>query len=763
MIRSPLRAALALCLAVTMLAAAAPPVQRALLTLRVNTIAKSEIIVELQGKNALVRRADLDAAGLHGFPYEQTAKASDWISLDSLAPTLAYRVDDTNLELDLTVTGDRFGDGTVIDVQRRERLALTPPARSAFLNYAVGGASGAGLLLAGEAGTRIGAGVLDGTWNFAARQTAGRNMLRWSVDEPATSKRVTAGDFYTDTGDLGGTVAFTGIGSQRYFGFNTGIVRSVLPGINGIVDSPSVASIYINGTLYRQEMLQPGQFNLQNLPVQNGAGNMQVVVTDAFGRRQSYTKSFYASDALLAPGVTDFSYGLGVLRPSFETAPVSGAGFAGRLAAGVTPDFTAGGRVEFAGRVLSVGPNVAIRLHEGVLGFAGAVSDDAGARGGAGLASYQFTSPRFSVAASLRWESPSYATLSAPASYDRPLTTANLSFGLPLGRDTSVGLSLIGQRFRDAGAQSELQLSQWRTLSQQATLQFTETMSSYNSSRHFGFATQINFIPRTNESASFGASSSDGRTGLTANFDRALAAQAPSLGYDAGVNASPGDASLFGQAQYRWRYGDYLADVNVGNGANDVSFNAAGGLVFIGGRFFASRPVADSYALVDTGVPGVRITANNIELGRTDKQGYLLVPQLESYFGNEISINPADAPVNTEIAASVQHVTPMAHSGAVVKFDLRSVSTITGTLRVRSSGAFAVPAFGIFELSLKGSTRVSDIGEQGEFFFENLPAGDYRGKIQYRGGTCLMTVRVPQSSTPFLKLGTLLCNQRTIR
>lgn len=758
-----LRAVMSLCLGVIMLAASAPPVQRALLTLRVNTVAKSEITVELQGADALVRRADLDSAGLHGFPYERSAKPSDWISLASLAPTLAYRVDDANLELDVTVLGDHFGDGTVIDVQRHEQLALTPPAHSAFLNYAAGGASGAGLMLAGEAGARAGAGVVDATWNFASRQTTGRNMLRWSVDEPASSKRVTVGDFYTDTGDLGGTVGFAGIGSERYFGFNTGIVRSVLPGINGTVDAPSVANIYINGTLYRQEMLQPGQFNLQDLPVQNGAANMQVVVTDAFGRSQSYSKSFYASEALLAPGMTDFSYGAGVLRPSFQSAPVNGAGFAGRFAAGITTDFTAGGRVEFAGRVLSAGPNVALRLREGVLGFAGAFSNDSGARGGAGVASYQYSSPRFSIAASMRWESPQYATLSAPAAYDRPLTSANLSLGLPLGNETSVGISLLSQRFRDAGAQSQLQVSQWRTLSHRATLQITETMSSYNGSRHFGFATQINFIPRVNESASFGAASSDGRTGLTANFDRALGAQETSLGYDAAVNASPGNASLLGQAQYRWRYGDYIADVNIGDGANTASFNAAGGLVFIGGKFFASRPVSDSYALVDSGVPGVRITANNIDLGRTDRRGYVLVPQLESYFGNEIAVNPADAPVNTEIAATVQRVTPMAHSGAVVKFDLRSVSTVTGVLRVRTAGTFAVPAFGVLELSLKGATRVSDIGEGGEFFFENLPAGEYRGTVRYHGGTCLMMVRVPQSPTPFLKLGTLLCEQRTIR
>lgn len=759
------RAAVSACLALAMIGATPPPAgQRALLTLRINTVTKTEVTVLIRDADALVRASDLEAAGLHGFAFETAAKAAEWVSLASLAPALTYRVDDTNLILDLTVSGDHFGGGAAIDLQSRERLQLTAPARSAFMNYAAGGSTQGGLLLAGEAGTRIGAGVLDSTWNFASRQTAGQNVTRWVVDEPATAKRVIVGDVLTDTGDLGGTVAFAGASSSRYFGFNTGIVRSVLPGVSGTVDSPSVANIYVNGTLYRQTMLPPGQFNLQNLPVQNGAGNVQVVVTDAFGRQQSFSKSFYASDALLAPGLTDYSYGAGALRPSFGSAPVSGFGFAGRYAAGITQNVTAGGRLEWAGRVVSGGPNLALRLREGVLGLAAAVSDDDGAGGGAGLASYQFASPRVSFVASLRFQSARYATLAIPASFDRPLTTENVSIGLPIGPRTSMGLAYVAQHFRDSGSESDLQLSQWKTLSRVATLQITETLASYGGEKHFGFSTQLNLTPRANESASFGATSNDGRPGLTAGFDKALGSQAPSMGYDVALNATPGSATLFGQAQYRWQYGDYLAAVDAGNGANAVSFNAAGGLVFIGRKLFATRPLSDSYALVDAGLPGVRIIANNIEVGRTNRDGFLVVPQLESYFGNQISVNPADAPLNTEIDATAKRVVPMARTGALVRFDMRAVRTVTGNLQVLgASGGVIVPAYGIFELASGGEARTSDIGERGEFFFENVPAGEYRGKVRYRGGTCLMTVRIPQGSTPFIKLGTLSCEQRTIR
>lgn len=760
-----LRAIAAGCLALAMLGATPPaPSQRALLTLRVNTVTKDEITVVLRGGDVFVQRNDLIAAGLHGFPFNASGKPGNWISLQSLAPAVAFHVDDTNLVLDLTVSGEHFGGATAIDMQRQDRLALTAPARSAFLNYAAGASTGAGIVLAGEAGTRVGAGVLDSTWNFASRQTTGQNVTRWIVDEPGTAKRVTVGDFFTDTGDLGGTVSFAGVASERYFGFNTGIVRSVLPGVSGTVDSPSVANIYINGTLYRQQALPPGQFNLQNLPVQNGASNMQVVVTDAFGRQQSFSKSFYASDALLAPGLTDFSYGAGVLRPSFGAAPVSGAGFAGRYAAGVSQDLTVGGRLEFAGRVVSGGPNVAVRLREGVLGLAAAASDDAGVSGAAALASYQYASSHLSFAASLRLQSPQYATLAIPAAFDRALATANVSLGMPLSGGTSIGLAYSSQRFRDSGAQGDLQFSQWHTLSRDATLQLTETMSSYGGARHFGFSTQLNFIPRLNESASFGATSIDGHPGVTANFDKALGSQAPSLGYDAGVNASPGNAALFGQAQYRFQYGDYLADVNIGNGANTVSLNAAGGVVFIGGKMFATRPLSDSYALVDAGLPGVRIVSNNVEVGRTNRHGYLVVPQLESYFGNQIAVNPADAPLNTDIEATTQRVVPMAKTGALVRFDMRAVSTITGRLQIHlGSRGSAIPAYGIFQIAAGGKSLTSDIGENGEFFFENVPAGDYNGTVRYRGGTCLMTVHVPAGSTPFIKLGTLSCDQRAIQ
>ncbi len=771
-----LRAAVCVLVCAGMVAANATPVgaaqesasqqqeqQRALLTIRINTILKSEVTVILRGTDVLVKRSDLVEAGLRGFKFNDEATPDNWISLASLAPGLTYRVDDTNLILDLSVSGEHFGEGTAINVQRHEVLHLTRPVRSVFANYAIGGSTRGGAIASMEAGSRIGAGVLDTTWSLASRETYQQNLTRWIVDEPSTSKRLIAGDFFIDTGDLGGAVSFAGFSSERYFGFNTGIVRSVLPGVTGTVDTPSIANIYINGTLYRQETLAPGQFNLQNLPVQNGASNMQVVVTDAFGRQQVFNKSFYASDALLSPGLTDFQYGIGVIRPSLGEAPVTGAGFAGRYAAGVTQNLTAGARVEFAGRIFSLGPIIALRLHQGVLGLGAAASEDAGTAGTAGLASYQYISPRFNLAASFRYQSPRYATLSVPAAFDRPVTTANLSFGIPVGPRTSLTLSLLNDHFRDAGSQNQLQFAQWRTLSSIATLEVTETFSTYAGTKHVGLATQINFTPRANESASFGATSNDGRPGVTANFDRAVGVQAPSLGYDVGVNASRDNVAMYGQAQYRWQYGDDLANVNFSNGSKDVLLNAAGGLVFIGGKMFATRPLSDSYALVDAGLPGVRVFANNVQIGRTNRSGFLIVPELESYFGNQITIDPADTPMNTRIEATAQNVVPMARTGAIVRFDLRPVRTVTGRLRIRAgNGSFAVPAYGIFELQLADKIVTSDIGDGGEFYFENVPAGQYHGKVRYRGGACAMTVTVPAGSAPFVKLGTLLCDEKGI-
>ncbi|HET7813893.1 MAG TPA: fimbria/pilus outer membrane usher protein, partial [Candidatus Baltobacteraceae bacterium] len=319
--------------------------QRAVLTIRVNTVTKQDATVTLRDGDAFVSRGDLEAAGLKGFDFGGTGKATDPVSLLSLKPALTFHVDDVALELDITVSPEHLG-GTVVNFGPHQDITLEKPVKSAFLNYSLSTSDSTGAALAGEFGTRIGSGVFTSTISAAGNRQYNSSITNWIADSPQSDRRLTIGDVVSATGDLGGSVAIAGVGFQRYFGLNPNVVKTGLPQINGNALTPSTADIYVNGVLYRHEILPPGQFTFQNLPVGQGPNTTAVVVTDAFGRQQTYSSYFYGADTMLAKGISDFNYSFGVLHSEFGQQTGHGPAAAARYSEGLSNNVTGGGRFE---------------------------------------------------------------------------------------------------------------------------------------------------------------------------------------------------------------------------------------------------------------------------------------------------------------------------------------------------------------------------------------------------------------------------------
>lgn len=745
-------------LTVTPFGSARAAEQRAVLTLRINTVTKQDATVTLRDDDVLVRRGDLIAAGLKAFPFERTGSDGDLISLAALKPDVTFHIDDVALALDLTVAPNHL-DATVVDFRSKEDVSLARPVKSAFLNYSAGASSDTGVTLAGEFGTHIGAGVFSSTMSYASSRLYRSSVTRWIVDSPSADRRMTIGDVLTQTGDFGSTVSIAGFGVQRYFGLNSNMNKTALPQISGNALTPSTADVYVNGVLERHEILPPGQFSFQDLPVGEGPNTTSIVITDAFGRQQTYSNYFYGSDTLLPRGVSDFSYGAGVLHSEFGEQTGHGAAAAGRYALGVTDNITAGGRLEMSGSLVSAGPNISLRLHRGVLAAAAAVSREGQASGTAALMSFQYMSRRATGAFSLSLQSPHYASLGLPASQDRPLLNAALSIAEQLTKDRGIGFSYVRENDRDSGAESSLQAFQTSMLSRSTQMQVTESLSSGSGHRHFGIAATVNFMPGNGLNASVTAADTGGATTTSLQIQRSAGAQTPSLGYTIAATGGAGAMSGFLSADYRGQYGNYLADVGVAPGSDTFSATAGGGLVFIGGKIYATQPITDSYALVDTGgLAHVRILANNVVAGRTDKHGFLVIPALGSYYNNDITIAPQDTPLNYSIDTQTQRLAPMYRSGGVVRFGVNQVKPVTGALLVRFGNVPQTPAFGILEVRTADTVVTSDIGENGEFYFDKLPPGTHPAIIKFKGGECRFDLSVPQTQSLFVKLGTISCS-----
>src|ERR1700719_3475413 len=123
--------------------------QRAVLTLRVNLVTKQEVTVTVRDDDVLIKRADLEAAGLHGFTFSTVVPGTDLVSLSSLKPDLTFRVDDVALMLDITTRSNHL-DHNVVDFGSHQDIKLAQPARSAFPNYSASATNQTGATFSGE-------------------------------------------------------------------------------------------------------------------------------------------------------------------------------------------------------------------------------------------------------------------------------------------------------------------------------------------------------------------------------------------------------------------------------------------------------------------------------------------------------------------------------------------------------------------------------------------------------------------------------------
>jgi outer membrane usher protein len=737
----------------------------------VNQVDKGEIVVLLRASDVLARVADLEASGLRGLAGQREAVEGEvYVSLASLQPGLRYELDERALVLRLTVEPSLLGE-TVLNLQPGRPAGLVYSRDpSAFLNYAVSLFDFERYAVFGEAGFSTGQDLL---FSSASRTPDGglvRGLTNYTLDDRARLVRWVAGDSLASSGTLGASLVMGGLGVSREFGLDPYFVRYPTVGLSGAALTPSTAEVYIDGVLIRREPLPPGPFELRNLPVPAGSSLSRVVLRDAFGREQEIVAPFYFTTALLGRGLHEFSYTLGAPRENLGTASFDygSPAFLGRHRVGLTDGLTVGGRLELSTDIQSGGPSLTTRLPVGEAEVALALSRDGDRSGWAGSLGYTYLAQPFSFGGLVRALSDEYATLSLKAADDRPRLEASAFVGFQLGRRTSVTLQYTRAELRDKGDRDRASIFTSIRLSDRANLFLSASHSreagttapdgtgtaSGTTTELFAALTYF-FGTRTSGTLSYQRHGSENTAAV--ELQQALPVGS---GFGYRVQAAASESRQFGAglAQYQGPYGRYEVGYANNDGHQATTLNAAGGVIALGGAAYPTRVVQDSFGLLRVpGVEGVRGYVNNQEIGQTNARGDLPVPNLLAYYGNRLSIKDEDVPLDRRVDTVETTVGPPFRGGAVVVFPVQRIQTLSGSLLLEHAGRVAAPAFGQLTVTAAGQSFDSPIGRQGEFYFENLPAGRHPAVIEHEEATCRFTLEVPVSTAPVVDLGTVRC------
>ena len=158
-----------------------------------------------------------------------------------------------------------------------------------------------------------------------------------------------------------------------------------------------------------------------------------------------------------------------------------------------------------------------------------------------------------------------------------------------------------------------------------------------------------------------------------------------------------------------------------------------GSIAFADNDVFFGNRIDDAFAIVDAGAPNVAVQYENRPVGETDSRGLILVPSLNSYQKNKITIDPKNLPVDADIPETKEIVVPADRSGLVVKFGVaESPNAALLTFVDEKEKPIDVGA----QVHLGNSSDVFIVGYDGQAYLRGLAASNTVTIERPDGGSC---------------------------
>jgi outer membrane usher protein len=552
----------------------------------------------------------------------------------------------------------------------------------------------------------------------------------------------------------GGAVRFGGFQWASNFSTRPGLVTLPLPSISGEATLPSTFDLYVNGALRRQHEVPIGPFNIDNIPVVTGDGEIRVVVRDLLGREQVLSDSYYASPRLLRPGLHDYSYEIGALRRSFglESNDYGRALAIGTHRVGLTEWLTGEIHGEWLSERRTAGLASALLVPRvGILTSAIAGSQADQRTGGLFSLGLERHARRFSFGGNVQLATESFVHAGLTESELMPRRTSQIFLATSLGRLGSSSLALTQRHFSQ---RAPVQLVSARHSLRAGRLGFLGLSVLHVAGDDGDTIVDLTFtrsLDAQTSSSFTGTSQSNGTRALVQMQRNAPAGRG--LGYRA--RAGLGDTSAH-EAAVSWQndVGAYQLNTQSLEGTRLVQASASGSLAVLDRQVFPSRRIDSSFAVARVAErAGVRVYSDNHLIGRTNEDGYVLLPGLRAYEDNLISIEQADLPLDVEFDAVQLTAVPYFRSGVLLDFPVRSSRGAIITI-VLENGA-PLPAGAVVHLS-GGPDRQFPVGMNGEVYVSGLAAQN-RLQVNWQEQICEIEVAFAPGNDPLPRLGPFVC------
>jgi len=638
-----------------------------------------------------------------------------------------------------------------------------------LLNYDLYGTQGSGNTSSLNAFTEIrafnGTSVLSNTAltqatrgdvNSGWQGRSARLDTTWSRSFPEDLLTLRVGDTLTSALPWSRATRIGGIQLSRNFALQPYQTTAPLPAFIGSATLPSQVELYVNGMRQYSGQVPAGPFQLNTLPNINSTGQAQVVLTDALGRATTLSFSLYDTHQLLAKGLSDWSLELGAVRQNYGLSSFDygrDPAASGTWRYGISDSFTLETHGEATRGLAAAGAGGAWRL--GVLGLlSGAVAQSRHSAGSGTQLNlgYNWQNQHLNFGVDSTRTRGNYIDVASLYGSAPPIGTGRALVGYSTQNLGSFGMSYLYLRYAGQDATRFANAYWFKSLGRLASFNVSLNQNLERRSERNLFV-GFSWTLEGGSSISTGVQRDNIRTSYTADAQGSAPSEG-GFGWRAGLREGEGQSGGQAEFNYLGRHGRLSTGVSVFGDSRYAYANASGGLVFMGGRPFASRRIHDAFAVVSTdGVASVPVMLENRKIGLTDGQGMLLVVPLNAYQNNQLAIDPMQLPASLRLTSTKLMATPSDRSGTLVRFGITPIRAAS-ILLVDSAGQ-PLPLGSLVRINSQ-SGEPSLVGFDGVVYLDTLESHNVL-VVQTPASACRVSFDYRKDGEGIPEIGPLRC------
>jgi len=601
-----------------------------------------------------------------------------------------------------------------------------------------------------------------------------RQSLRGVYDQPEAFRRFSIGDLQVPGSQLVNSPFIGGISVQKSRRlFDPFYAPGTFSGRQVTISSPSTLDILINGAPYQSLELQPGRYDLDDLPIEYGSNNVELVVRDAAGRISVSDFSLFFDPVELLAGEDEYMAAFGYVADgiSFEPDYSDELAFVADYRRALNGSFLLGGGVQIsdAVQVASAEMQIVPQVIPGSLRLSAATSNSEEASGFAAFGGYRWyggdTAGRKSASVTVDYRGANFESVGDLASLDSEQLTINATYSQGLSDRTFVTL---GGNYLNTGLQDS-RYSAYADVTHRLTPALgLKAGVEYGTDSQFG----NEFGVRLGLTMAFaGRQRADLNYQSRRNYARASVSKARedeigAFGYSLAVQQVQDDQSIDGAIDYLGnRFDSRLSLISQGPNISEIGesqtarFQFGTSFAFADGGFGIGRPIRDSFAVLNPHrtmesdlIAGRSLAGGSYEAS-SGLFGGAVLNRLNSYNAQEFQYDLKSGEAGYDIGAGVERVFPPYKSG---------YSHQVGSDRFVSAVGFLYIGEEIGSLMTGRITEIDDDGFEPQPFFTNssgrfgiiglAPGKHYRVKL---ANGAEFEISVPADNSGLLRLGNI--------